>query len=358
MYHLTTRFWLLLLVSTFSILQTSFSQDTPTTVFPAIITFGDSEVDVGNNNYLQTHFRADYPPYGRDFVTHKPTGRFSNGKLATDIIAETLGFTKYPPAYLSPEASGKNLLMGANFASAASGYDDKSALKDHAISLSQQVVYFKEYKSKLIKVAGSKQADSIIKGAIYLLSAGSSDFVHNYYVNPRLFKVYTVDEYGSFLIKKFSTFIKKVYEIGARKIGVNSLPPTGCLPATRTLFGSHEQGCVQRLNIDAQNFNKKLSAASSKLQKQYSGLKIVVFDIYTPLYDLVQNPSKFGFMEARKGCCGRGTVETSSLLCNPKSSVLCSNATQYVFWDSVHPSEAANEIIAKALIGQGFSLVG
>lgn len=65
-----------------------------------------------------------------------------------------------------------------------------------------------------------------------------------------------------------------------------------------------------------------------------------------------------GFTEATKGCCGTGTVETTSLLCNPKSYGTCTNATQYVFWDSVHPSEAANEILATALIGQGFSLIG
>jgi hypothetical protein len=41
--------------------------------------------------------------------------------------AETLGFTTYAPAYLSPQASGKNLLIGANFASAASGYYDETA---------------------------------------------------------------------------------------------------------------------------------------------------------------------------------------------------------------------------------------
>lgn len=52
---------------------------------PAIITFGDSTVDVGNNDYVATLFKADYPPYGRDFANHKPTGRFCNGKLATDI---------------------------------------------------------------------------------------------------------------------------------------------------------------------------------------------------------------------------------------------------------------------------------
>ncbi|TQD84304.1 hypothetical protein C1H46_030132 [Malus baccata] len=31
------------------------------------------------------HQKVDYPPYGRDFVNHQHTGRFCNGKLATDI---------------------------------------------------------------------------------------------------------------------------------------------------------------------------------------------------------------------------------------------------------------------------------
>ena len=41
--------------------------------------------------------------------------------------AETLGFESYAPPYLSPQASGKNLLIGANFASAASSYYDDTA---------------------------------------------------------------------------------------------------------------------------------------------------------------------------------------------------------------------------------------
>lgn len=52
---------------------------------PALNIFGDSVVDVGNNNKLQTLIKANFPPYGRDFVNHKPTGRFCNGKLATDF---------------------------------------------------------------------------------------------------------------------------------------------------------------------------------------------------------------------------------------------------------------------------------
>ncbi|KAL0441459.1 UNVERIFIED_CONTAM: GDSL esterase/lipase APG [Sesamum radiatum] len=328
------------------------------TLVPAIITFGDSVVDVGNNDYVHTIFKANYPPYGRDFKNQEATGRFCNGKLATDITAENLGFTSYPPAYLSPQASGKNLHLGSNFASAGAGYDEHTSLLSHVIPLSQQLEYYKEYQGKLTKVAGSKKAASIIKDALYLVSAGSSDFIQNYYVNPFLNKAYTPDQYSSYLVSVFTSFIKSLYGLGARRIGVTSLPPLGCLPAARTIFGFHESGCVSRINTDAQQFNKKINSAATQLQKQLPDLKIVVFDVFKPLYDLVADPKKNGFTEATRGCCGTGTVETTSLLCNPKSYGTCSNASQYVFWDSVHPSQAANQILADSLIIQGISLIG
>ncbi|KAL2243278.1 GDSL esterase/lipase APG [Sesamum indicum] len=328
------------------------------TLVPAIITFGDSVVDVGNNDYIHTIFKANYPPYGRDFKNQEATGRFCNGKLATDITAENLGFTSYPPAYLSPQASGKNLLLGSNFASAGAGYDEHTSLLSHVIPLSQQLEYYKEYQGKLAKVAGSKKAASIIKDALYLVSAGSSDFIQNYYVNPFLNKAYTPDQYSSYLVSSFTSFVKSLYGLGARRIGVTSLPPLGCLPAARTIFGFHESGCVSRINTDAQQFNKKINSAATQLQKQLPDVKIVVFDVFKPLYDLVANPKKNGFTEATRGCCGTGTVETTSLLCNPKSYGTCTNASQYVFWDSVHPSQAANQILADSLIIQGISLIG
>ncbi|PIA42879.1 hypothetical protein AQUCO_02000377v1 [Aquilegia coerulea] len=340
------------------LLDNGYAQDS-TQLVPAIITFGDSAVDVGNNDYLPTTiFKANYPPYGRDFVTKSPTGRFCNGKLATDITADTLGFTTYPPAYLSPQASGKNLLIGANFASAASGYYDHTAFNSHAITLTQQFQYFKEYKQKLANVAGSPKALNIIKEALYIVSFGSSDFVQNYYVNPYLNGAYTPDQFGSLLVGIFTNFIKDLHGQGARRIGVTSLPPIGCLPAAITLFGYGNNGCISRLNNDAQGFNKKINAAAAQLRKQLPGLKIAIFDIYKPLLDVVQSPAKFGFAEARRGCCGTGTVETTVFLCNSHSPGTCSNATQYIFWDSVHPSQAANQVLADSLIIEGISLIG
>lgn len=54
---------------------------------PALFVFGDSLVDVGNNNFLSSIAKSNYFPYGIDF-NMQPTGRFSNGKTFVDIIGK------------------------------------------------------------------------------------------------------------------------------------------------------------------------------------------------------------------------------------------------------------------------------
>ncbi|KAK7262220.1 hypothetical protein RJT34_29783 [Clitoria ternatea] len=323
---------------------------------PALFIFGDSVVDVGNNNHLFTVVKANFPPYGRDFENHSPTGRFCNGKLATDFTAETLGFTSYPPAYLNLKTKGNNILNGANFASAASGYHDPTAKLYNSISLSQQLENYKDFQRNLVRIAGQSNASSIISGAIYLVSAGNSDFVQNYYINPLLSKVYTTDQFSDMLMLHYSNFIQNLYALGARRIGVTSLPPIGCLPAAITIFGYQSNECLTSLNSDAINFNEKLNTTSQNLQKMLPGLNLVVLDIYQPLYDLVTKPFENGFFEARKACCGTGLIETS-ILCNKRAIGTCANASEYVFWDGFHPSEAANRVLAENLIAAGISLI-
>jgi len=58
----------------------------PAPLVPALFVIGDSTADVGTNNYLGTLARADREPYGRDFDTHRPTGRFSNGRIPVDYL--------------------------------------------------------------------------------------------------------------------------------------------------------------------------------------------------------------------------------------------------------------------------------
>ncbi|XP_051113985.1 GDSL esterase/lipase At3g53100-like [Andrographis paniculata] len=324
-------------------------------IVPALCIFGDSVVDVGNNNKLLTLIKADFPPYGRDFAAHKPTGRFCNGKLATDFIAEYLGFSSYPPAYLSKEAKGVDLINGANFASAGSGYYDQTAHLYGALSLPKQLEYYRDWQRQVVDFVGQDKADTIISQGIHVVSTGSSDYIQNYYINP-LVRSLSHDQFSDILIKSFSCFIQNLYNLGARRVGVTSLPPIGCLPAAITIFGQGSDHCVTRLNQDAVAFNEKLHAASRRVKAELPGLKLVIFDVYNPLLDMISDPADDGFAESRKACCGTGLIETS-FLCNKLSLGTCRNATEYVFWDGFHPSEAANEELANKLLEQGYQLI-
>uniref|UniRef100_A0A453M6J9 GDSL esterase/lipase n=1 Tax=Aegilops tauschii subsp. strangulata TaxID=200361 RepID=A0A453M6J9_AEGTS len=53
---------------------------------PALYVFGDSLVDVGNNNHLLTPIKADFTHNGMDYPGRKATGRFSNGKNSADFL--------------------------------------------------------------------------------------------------------------------------------------------------------------------------------------------------------------------------------------------------------------------------------
>ena len=50
-----------------------------------------------------------------------------------------------------------------------------------------------------------------------------------------------------------------------------------------------------------------------------------------------------------KGCCGSGKLEVS-ILCNEFEPETCTDYSNYVFWDSYHPTEAAYKSIVKELM--------
>uniref|UniRef100_A0ACD5TYK5 Uncharacterized protein n=1 Tax=Avena sativa TaxID=4498 RepID=A0ACD5TYK5_AVESA len=322
-----------------------------------MVIFGDSMVDVGNNNYLDSIGKANAPPYGRDFKDHVATGRYCNGKVTIDIIADRLGFSTYPAAYLSPQASGQNLLIGANFASGGSGFYDDAPFKSQYITLSQQLEYFQEYRLKLAVVAGgsSDKAQSIVSDALYIICTGSNDFHLNYYINPVLLSTLTYDQYCDRLTAIFSSTVAELYDAGARRIGVVTLPPMGCFPVAMTVAGLGAGRCMSWLNNNARRFNRKMSTAVDTLSERYHDLKIAHLDIYTPISGLVASPRSQGFTEAKRGCCGTGTVEIGALLCNSLAVGTCPDATTYVFWDGAHTTEAANHVIAEYLLAHGIN---
>ncbi|KAJ6680519.1 GDSL ESTERASE/LIPASE EXL3 [Salix purpurea] len=105
---------------------------------PAVIVFGDSSVDSGNNNFIPTIARSNFEPYGRDFSGGLPTGRFSNGRIATDFISQALGLRPAVPPYLDPAYNISDFAVGVTFASAATGYDNETSSVLSVIPLWEQ----------------------------------------------------------------------------------------------------------------------------------------------------------------------------------------------------------------------------
>ncbi|CAI0549057.1 unnamed protein product [Linum tenue] len=267
----TTALIIIILTAAVDILVITASPNQQLPNFTAVIIFGDSTVDTGNNNYLpDAVFRADHRPYGENFPTGQPTGRFSDGKLLPDFFASILGIKQLVPPFLHPNLSDSDIRTGVSFASAGTGYDDLTATIAQAISMDEQVEMFEEYVARLRRVVGDDAAKETVHGALVAVSAGANDFVDNYYDLMTRRLEFDLSGYQDFLLSKVQNLVKEVA----------------------------------------------------------------------------------GFVETKQGCCGSGLVEMAAL-CNEESPTCGKEmASNYVFWDSVHPTSTAYQILATNLSQQ------
>ncbi|KAJ8768657.1 hypothetical protein K2173_023561 [Erythroxylum novogranatense] len=345
-----TSLILLLLSSAFCQVSCNATGPKASPEFSAILFFGDSILDTGNNNHIETPLKANFYPYGQDFPGHVSTGRFSNGKLITDMIASKLGIRDTVPAFLEPGLDDKELVTGANFASAGSGYDDLTSLTTNVIPFSKQLDLFKDYIARLKRFVGEKGAAKIIGGALVYVHSGTNDWNFNYYVLPTRRLQFDVNGYRDFLQNRTKYFIKELYDLGCRTFIVNGLPPIGCLLfniqarlKNPKMFGK----CLDDENADSQLYNAKLEKLLLHLQANLPGSKILYADFYNLVFDMINNPKKYGFVETKKACCG-STELGLSLLCDPKAPK-CQNPWQFIFWDYIHPSQAVYEYLTTYL---------
>jgi len=186
----------------------SFGNDLIRSKFSSILVFGDSTVDTGNNNYIKTLAKGNHFPYGKDFPGHVPTGRFSNGKLVPDFIASVLNLKDTVPPFLQPNLSHQDLLTGVNFASAGSGFDDLTTALTGAIAVFQQIEYFKVYVGRLKGIAGEDEAKQILRDSLVIISAGTNDFLFNFYdISTRKLE-FNIDGYQDYVQNRLQIFIK------------------------------------------------------------------------------------------------------------------------------------------------------
>lgn len=312
---------------------------------PAIIVFGDSSVDAGNNDFIDTIAKSNFEPYGRDFQGGKPTGRFCNGRIPTDFMSEAFGIKPIIPAYLDTNYGIQDFATGVCFASAATGYDNSTANVLSVLPLWKQVEYFEEYQTRLRGYLGKPKANEVLREALYVLSIGTNDFLENYYTNPIKSYQYTIEEYQSYLLGIAENFITEIYHLGARKMDLTGIPPMGCLPLERTMNFFSGSNCNEDYNTVARDFNTKLRGMADKLNRKLPEMRILFADVYVIVQQVIHAPLSYGFENAVVGCCATGIFEMG-YTCNKRNPFTCTDPKKYVFWDAIHPTEEMNKIVA------------
>ncbi|PKI33078.1 hypothetical protein CRG98_046531 [Punica granatum] len=294
--------------------------------------FGDSVLDAGNNQYYPL---SDQPkprmPYGETYF-HYPSGRSCDGRIIPDFLAQYANLTLIEP-YLEPEFN--NYTDGANFASAGAG-----------IHLKLQLSYFEEMNNKLEPEA----AQELLSKAVYFFSIGGNDYM-NVGMPPlpengtrvALASSYR-KQYVKAVLGNITSVVKKVYEMGGRKFLFQTVGPLGCMPLSRWISGSE---CIANVTILAKMHNKRLSIVLWELEDTLPGFKCAVFDYYSALLEMSKYPSNFGFTEGQRACCGSGNFN-GEFTCgdNETGYNLCSDPSQYVWFDAAHPTESANNYLS------------
>ncbi|KAG8383655.1 hypothetical protein BUALT_Bualt04G0036500 [Buddleja alternifolia] len=314
--------------------------------------FGDSLTEVGNNNYLQLSLaKSNFPHYGIDFDGGKATGRFTNGRTIGDIISAKLRIPS-PPPYLSLSPTDDAILKGVNYASGGAGILNETGLYFiERLSFDDQIKNFEKTKESIKAKIGDEAANKLCNEAVYFIGIGSNDYVNNF-LQPFLAdgQQYAHDEFVELMISTLGEQLARLYEVGARKMVFHGLGPLGCIPSQRAK--SRRGQCLTQVNLWVQQFNSKVQKLIENLNAHLPSSHLTFADTYQAVLDLIDNPTKYGFKVSNTSCC---VVDTKlGGLCLPNSK-LCSNRSDYVFWDAFHPSDAANAVLAERFFSTVFS---
>ncbi|GAB4829257.1 hypothetical protein Ancab_018923 [Ancistrocladus abbreviatus] len=340
--------------------------------FPAIFNFGDSNSDTGGISAL--YGQAPFPN-GETFF-HAPAGRYCDGRLLIDFIAESMKLP-YLSAYL--DAVGSNFSHGANFATAGATVRPQNTTRSQSgvspISLDVQSVEFSEFhaRSQIIRQKGGifeelMPKEEYFSRALYTFDIGQNDLTAGYRLNLSTQQVEaTVPD----VLAQFSNAVRNVYAQGGRSFWIHNAGPLGCLPFVLDHFPItaaqiDKFGCAIPFNEAAQYFNRKLKETVIQLRRELLLAAITYVDIYSLKYTLITQANKFGFEKPLIACCGHGGKYNfnTAMRCGSKKMVngkeiliakSCKNPTVRVNWDGIHYTEAANKWIFDHIVNGSFS---
>lgn len=287
----------------FSILATFILFPSQAIAFSRIYGFGDSLLDTGNVNevVLQatggTQTFPPSPPYD--------TGRFSNGKIWVELLAERLDIPLVSFAFGGATTGVQNTL-------------DATLPGIPLPGLQQQIANF---------AANNPIADS---EALYTIWAGANDYAPTNSIGFSPYDTPTIP------LTNIQTAVNTLIGVGAKQIMVVNLPNLGEIPITSA---SLDGNCPVDNQFDADCLNDLTMAhnqgLSSLLASVPSDVNIIPLDVNSLVKNAIQNPAQFGFTNVTDACLDFSTF------------IPCSNPDGFLFWDNRHPSARGHRFVGE-----------
>ncbi|CAI9102291.1 OLC1v1000534C1 [Oldenlandia corymbosa var. corymbosa] len=338
--------------------------------YPAVFNFGDSNSDTGG--LVAGLGDSLLSPNGETYFK-KPAGRFCDGRLIIDFLMDAFDLP-----YLNPylDAIGApSFKSGCDFAAAASTILPATASSLSPFSFGVQVAQFIRFKNRVLDLQpkGKKKSDKYIPGAdvfqkaLYTFDIGQNDLAGAFYSKSFDQIVASIPN----ILTEFEKGIEILYEEGARNFWIHNTGPLGCLPQNVAKFGTDpskldELGCVTNHNQAAKLLNLQLYAFCKKIHGQFTDSNVTYVDIFSIKSNLIANYSRYGFEQPIMACCGYGgpPLNYDSRITCGQTKVLngtsvtvkaCNDSTEYVNWDGIHYTEAANHFVASQILTGKYS---
>ncbi|KGN45708.1 GDSL esterase/lipase At4g01130 [Cucumis sativus] len=359
--------------------------------FEAIFNFGDSNSDTGG---FWAVFPPQHEPNGMTFFK-KPTGRATDGRLIIDFLANSLGLPFISP-YL--KAIGSDFKHGANFATLASTVllpnTSLFVTGISPFSLAIQLNQMKEFKFRVDEYysssssssssssCSSSSSSSFLKGdegwsqlpapdifgkALYTFYIGQNDFTSNL----KAIGIQGVNQYLPQVVSQIIDTIKELYKLGGETFLVMNMAPVGCYPALLVQLPLEssdidQYGCFISYNKAVTDYNAMLKKELERARSTLPKASLIYFDTHSVLLQLFQHPNSYGLKYSTKACCGHGggpyNFDPTILCGNSKkinnkilTATACSDPYNYVSWDGIHATEAANKLVALAILNGSYS---
>ncbi|XP_073000282.1 GDSL esterase/lipase At4g01130 [Typha latifolia] len=334
--------------------------------FPAIFNFGDSNSDTGG---FWAAFPAQHGPFGMTYFK-RLSGRASDGRLVIDFLAQALGLP-----FLSPylRSIGSDFRHGANFATLASTVLlPNTSLFVSGISpfsLAIQLNQIKQLKAQALtsKKLGYLPSTSIFSDALYTIDIGQNDFTSNL----KSIGSEEVKQSLSQVVNQISWTIKDLYDMGGRNFMVFNLAPVGCYPSFLTELSPSASdldvyGCMISINNAVVDYNNMLNVALHQTREMLPDASIIYVDTHSVKLGLFQHPKDHGLRYGIKSCCGYGGGEhnfNQEVFCGNSKVIngqnvtaeACADPENYVSWDGIHATEAANKLITMAVLKDSYT---